>query len=142
MGALGRRRFVVAWLLWLGTSGNSRYFMPMGCVAGVLLAALLQRVYLRWRDATLIVAGVVVLAQGVQFVVATDWKRDGSRGSGPWLTTEFPGRFRDEPFLFLSTSFLAGSAFLPYWHPSSGMMTITGFYAWGRIAPEAPAHRR
>jgi hypothetical protein len=131
--------WIVAWLLWLGLSGNSRYFLPMGCVAGVMLALLLQRLYLRWRDGTLIVVGVILLAQGVQFAVATDWKRDGLRWSGPWLTTEFPGRFRDEPFLFLSASFLSGSAFLPYWHPSSGMMTITGFYALG---PDRPGGAR
>jgi len=111
----------------------------MGCVGAVLLAALLQRAYRRWKDATLIAVTLIVLAQGVQIVVGSDWKRDGGVWEGPLLEARSPERFRTEPSLFLSTSFLSGSAFLPTWHPQSGMITISGFYA---IGPDRPGWER
>ena len=45
--------FLVAWCLWLKSSGNSRYFIPMGCVAAALLAVALHRALspLEGRDA-------------------------------------------------------------------------------------------
>lgn len=123
--------FVLAWGLWLGSSGNSRYFIPMGCVGAVLLAALLQRAFRRWEDPTWVAIILIVLAQSVQLHMGADWKRDGGEWKGPLLELEYPERFRTEPALFLSTSFLSGSAFLPSWHPQSGMITISGFYAIG-----------
>jgi hypothetical protein len=131
--------FVIAWCLWLQTSGNSRYFIPMGCVAAALLAVTLHRAYRRWKDGTLVAIAVIILAQGVQIVVAADWQRDGVDWRGPLLELKYPDRFRNEPALFLSTSFLSGSAFLPHWHPQSGMMTISGFYA---IGPDRPGFAR
>ncbi len=35
--------FLVAWVLWLAGSGNSRYFIPMACVCSVLVIGLLLR---------------------------------------------------------------------------------------------------
>ena len=111
----------------------------MGCVAAVLLAAILQRAYRRWKDPTLVVIALVVLAQAVQLVVAHGLKRDGAAWEGPLMQTRFSERFRDQPHLFLSTSFPAGSAFLQHWHPQSGMITISGFYSLG---PDRPGWER
>jgi len=131
--------FVIAWCIWLKFSGNSRYFIPMGCVASGLLAEILRRSYHRWKDATSVAVGLVVLAQVVQLGVAADLDRDGIAWDGPFLKAEYPSRYRDEPYLFLSSSFLSGSAFLPKWHPQSGMMSISGFYA---IGPGRPGWER
>jgi len=127
--------FLIAWCLWLKSSGNSRYFIPMGCVGAALLAVALHHAYRRWKDGTLVVIALIVLAQGVQIVIAADWRRDGVGWEGPLLELKYPDRFRDEPALYLSTSFLSGSAFLPHWHPKSGMITISGFYALGPDRP-------
>jgi hypothetical protein len=131
--------FLVAWCLWLKSSGNSRYFIPMGCVAAALLAVALHYAYRRWKDATLVALTLIVIAQGVQIVIASDWERDGVEWKGPLLELEYPDRFRNEAELFLSTSFLSGSAFLSHWHPHSGMITISGFYA---IGPDRPGFER
>ncbi|HVE48994.1 MAG TPA: hypothetical protein VNG69_05160 [Casimicrobiaceae bacterium] len=123
--------FLVAWGLWLFASGNSRYFLPMSSITAVLIAAILQRLYHRWKDATLTVGALLLLVQVTQLVIAADWKRDGSQWAGPMLKAEFPDRYRQEPYLFLSTSYKSGSAFLANWHSQSGMITTSGFYALG-----------
>jgi hypothetical protein len=118
---------VVSWVLWLLISGNSRYFIPMGCIAAVLLATTLQGLYVRWQNATLSVIVLVFTVQGVQFWLGTDWQRDGGPWQGPWLRIEVPERLRSEPSLHLSVGFLSGSAFLPHFHPASGMINVGGF---------------
>ena len=127
--------FVIAWGLWLATSANSRYFISMGCVAGALLAAILQRSYRRWRDSTIVLTALILLAQAVQVSVGSDIKRDGATWEGPLMRATFSERYRNEPHLFLSTSFSSGSGFLQHWHPQSGMITISGFYSLGPGRP-------
>ena len=134
LGAIGTA-FVIAWFLWLKTSANSRYFIPMGCVAAVLVAALLQRAYRRWQDPTLVLIALVLLAQGVQLMVGADLKRDGAAWNGPIMAAKYSDRFREEPYLFLNTSFPSGSGFLQHWHPESGMITTSGFYSLGPNRP-------
>jgi hypothetical protein len=131
--------FIIAWSLWLAASGNSRYFIPMGCIAAVLIAAVLDRLNRHWKDAATLIAGGLVLVQFTMIGIASDWQRDGVGWEGPLLRTEFPQRFRDEPYLFLSTSFLSGTAFLSHWHAESGMITVSGFYA---IGPGKPGWER
>lgn len=116
-----------SWLIWLAMSGNSRYFVPMACVAGVVLALLLQRLHRRWPDVTALATALVLGVQGVQLAVGADLERSGLAWEGPWIRVDIPQRMRDEPSLYLSVGFLSGSAFLPYLHPQAGMINVGGF---------------
>ena len=129
----------MAWCIWLAISGNSRYFIPMACIAAALLASLLQQLHARWKDATALAILIICGLQAVQFAVATDWRRDGGEWEGPWLRVEVPERLRQEPHFYLSAGFLTGSAILPYVHRDSGMMNIGGFNI---IAPGYPGAER
>ena len=129
----------VAWCAWLAVSGNSRYFLPMACVAGAILALVLQRTYARWPDATRVGIALVLLVQIVQIVLGTDWRRESRAWGGPWLSVQVPQRLRDEPFLYLSLGFQSGSALARYLHPDSGMMNVSGFQV---IAPGHPGGDR
>lgn len=121
----------VAWCLWLSMSGNSRYFVPMACVASVALALVLQRLYAAWPSLTISAILLMLAAQSMQFALGTDWKRDGGAWEGPWLRVDIPQRLRSAPFLYLSAGFMSGSAFVPYLHPQSGIVNIGGFNVIG-----------
>jgi hypothetical protein len=125
----------IAWCLWLAISGNSRYFLPMGCVAGAILALVLQRLYAVWPSVTIYATLLMLAAQAVQFSLGTDWRREGGVWDGPWLRVDVPERLRSEPQLYLSSSFLTGSAIMPYVHPQSGMINIGGFNVIGPHHP-------
>lgn len=129
----------VSWVAWLHLSGNSRYFLPMSCVAGAALALLLQRLHLRHPDATAVAIALLVLVQGVQIVLGSDWKRDGRNWDGQWLAPQVPERLRDEPALYLSLGFQTGSALLPFLHKDAAMMNVSGFQ---EIAPGRPGGQR
>jgi hypothetical protein len=129
----------ISWCLWLVTSGNSRYFLSMSCVASVVLAAILQRSFQRWPDTTVVAILLLVGAQIVQLVFGADLKRESHPWGGPWLSVEVPERFRNEPYFYLSLAFQSGSAFMPYLHPDSGIMTVSGFHT---IGPDGPGGLR
>jgi hypothetical protein len=131
--------FLAAWCLWLSMSGNSRYFVPMACVAAVLIACGFARLHARWPRATKATVLVIVTAQAVQLAVATDLDREGGPWQGPWLAVDVPERLRDQPYLYLSTGFLSGSALLPYVHHASGMINVAGFNV---IGPGQPGWER
>ena len=128
-----------AWCLWLAISGNSRYFLPMACVASAALALVLQRLYAAWPSLTIYAILLLLAVQAVQFALGTDWRRDGGAWDGPWLRVEVPERLRNHPQLYLSASFLTGSAIMPYVHPRSGMINIGGFNV---IGPHHPGGAR
>lgn len=121
----------VAWGLWLAQSGNSRYFLPMACVASAAFALVLQRLYAQWPRAVALAAALVVGAQVIQVAIGSDWRRGGLAWEGRWLPVDVPQRYRERPHLFLSIHFLSGSALLPDIHPDSGMINVTGFNVIG-----------
>jgi hypothetical protein len=129
----------VAWTVWLAISGNSRYFLPMACIAGVVAALVLQRLRARWPDATLVLVVVLCATQTVQLFIGADLRRDGGAWTGPWMRVEVPDRLREQPALYLSAGFLSGSAVLPFVHPQSGMINVGGFNV---IAPGHPGFER
>ncbi|HVE48995.1 MAG TPA: hypothetical protein VNG69_05165 [Casimicrobiaceae bacterium] len=131
--------FVVSWCLWLAISGNSRYFLPMACATSVILALVLQRLYLKWQSATIAGAVLIVSMQVVQLVLGSDLVRGGMEWKGPWVRVEIPDRLRQEPYFFVAPGFQSGSFFLPYLHPESGMMNVGGFYV---IGPRQPGGER
>jgi Glycosyltransferase family 87 len=124
-----------SWCLWLAQSGNSRYFVPMACVSAVVLALVLQRLCRRWRKPTLLVIALLLVWQVVQIAFGADWKRGGLAWEGPWIRVQVPDRYRNEPYLHLSAAFLSGSVLVPYLHPRSGLINITGFTVIGPGGP-------
>lgn len=130
---------IVAWCLWLAMSGNSRYFVPMACLASVVLALVLQRLHALWHSRTIAAILLMFAAQAMQLAIGTDWRRYGTEWEGPWLRVDIPERLRNEPSLYLSAGFMSGSAFVPWLHPQSGMINIGGFNV---IGPGHPGGER
>lgn len=133
---------VVAWCLWLHVSGNGRYFLPMACVASVVLALVLQRLHAAWPSATTGAAILLLVMQLVQLAMGTDLRRDGLPWEGPWLPVEIPDRLRNEPQFFVSPVIMSGSVFMPYLHPDSGIMNVGGFNVIGPHHPGAARAQR
>ncbi len=131
--------FGIAWVLWLRSSGNGRYFMPMSCVAAVLLAVLVFRLFRRlaWRNLLLLLfCGVQVLQIGM--AAQLRWN-SSPWGSGPWFQIELPAQLRSQPNLFLTEGAQSYSFVAPFVHPRSGFINFSGGYA---IAPDDANGRR
>ena len=115
----------LAWVAWLASSGNSRYFLPMGSIAAVLLASLIVRFSERWRylaygalTLALVQAGTVVWASDLRWT-PVDWGNN-------WFELDIPEPLRHQPFLYLHTSPQSASFLLPFLAPGSSMINPTG----------------
>lgn len=124
--------FAIAWALWLMTSGNSRYFLPMACASGVLIAVLLPRLVgdrPRVWIALLLAAGGLQLYQ-VYASASMRW-HPVPWDSGPWLGVQVPEKLAAEPALYLSIGVNSSSYLAPYVSKDAGFISFTGWYALG-----------
>ncbi len=105
--------FTAEWIVWLDGSGNSRYFIPMACVAAVLAVALLFRLL---ANHTLGRNGILLalfVAQGIQLTLGTDYRWNPAPWDGRWFDVEIPEKLASQPNLYLSLGMLSNSYIAP-----------------------------
>ncbi|MFM9423876.1 hypothetical protein RCH10_000299 [Variovorax sp. GrIS 2.14] len=106
--------FVVAWVLWLLISGNSRYFLPMACVAAVVLVAGVYRALAGMPRAQVGVVGMLLAVQAVMLSQAAEFRWSAQPWDGVWIQTTVSKKLQTEPFLYLSMDAQSQSFLLPY----------------------------
>jgi hypothetical protein len=126
LAALGAS-VLAAWILWSGASGNSRYFLPMSCLAAVVLATMLFRFTASRRFLVYFAASLLLLQ------VVTNWSSGQQRwlptGWGDaWFELAIPPKLQQEPTLYLQLSTQTASFMLPYLPQGSSMISVTGMY--------------
>jgi hypothetical protein len=115
----------LVWLIWLASSGNSRYFLPMGSIAGVVLASMIVRFSANWRYLLYGVLTLVVV-QAATVLWASDLRWMYVYSGKTWLEPEIPAKLRQQPFLYLHTSPQSSSFLMPYLAPGSSMLNPAG----------------
>jgi len=120
--------FVLDWVLWLDTSGNGRYFIPMACVAAVLVVTLMFRLL-----AARIVLRNCLLAAifvGQAFAVGADATyRDHVRwDGGPWFEVSVPERLATTADLYFAFAQQSDSFIAPFLAPGAGLINVDGNY--------------
>jgi hypothetical protein len=123
--------FAADWIAWLSGSGNSRYFIPMACVAAVLAVALLFRLL---ANHTLGRNGILLalfVAQGTQLALGTDYRWNPAPWNGRWFNVEIPERLAAEPSLYLSMGGPSNSFLVPFLAKGSGFVNFSGSYVLG-----------
>ena len=123
--------FLVDWSLWLSASGNSRYFIPMSCVAAVLAIALIFRLCAgqpKIRNYVLLALFAVQFWQlwvGAQYPSRTPWHDE------PWFQVSVPRTLATEPALYFSIGIQTNSFITPYLAPGSALINLEGDYTLG-----------
>ncbi|HUO18123.1 MAG TPA: hypothetical protein VMU44_00015 [Steroidobacteraceae bacterium] len=132
LAALGAA-FALDWMLWLWTSGNSRYFLSGSCVAAALAAALMPLVTGRQPGRWATLAAVAVALGTIHLAMnatglrwsAVPWDRS------PWLRVEVPPRLAAAPALYLSIGANSNAFLAAYLPGGSGFVNFTGAYPLG-----------
>jgi len=119
------------WLLYLSTSGNSRYFLPMASVAAVVAIALLFWLCTAQPAVRSYILVAVFGIQGTQLALGADLRWDPMPWDGPWFSVEVPGKLATEPYLYLTIGVQSNSFIAPYLAPGSGLINFSGGYALG-----------
>ena len=111
---------LVAFAVWLATSGNGRYFMPGLLIAGPICIGLVARLPATPALRGTLAAGLVVLQGGIV------WQNEpwGWWGLAPWddrpfFETVLDEQARIEPATYVTISNISYSLLAPLFHPES-----------------------
>ncbi len=123
--------FAIDWTLWLSASGNGRYFLPMASIAGILIVALVFRLFGAHPKARNYVLASIMGIQVVQLCFGANHRWNSVAWDDEWLGIEVPEKLRTEPDLYLTVGAQSNSFIAPYLARDSGLVDISGGYAFG-----------
>jgi hypothetical protein len=117
---------LVAFAVWLLTSGNGRYFMPGLLFVGPLCIALATRLPGTKQFRVAMCAGLVALQGWVVF----DTDPWGTWGLGQWnkapfFPVELDEQARTEPATYVTVTIISYSLIAPQFHPASSWLNIS-----------------
>ncbi len=118
-----------AWTGWLTASGNGRYFIPMACIAAVVVVGLLFHLFEKWPKARNYLFLGLFVVQGVQLAMGAAYRWNPVPWTpGPWLQVQMPRKLATEPDLYLTVGFQSNAFLAAYLNPRSGLVNFTGSY--------------
>jgi hypothetical protein len=121
----------VDWTIWLCNSGNSRYFLPMACVAAVVIVALLFRLFARRPKALNYVLCAIFGVQVTQLCMGTEYRWNAAPWGSEWLGISIPEKLSSETNLYLTIGIQSNSFLAPFLSRDSGMVNFSGGYTLG-----------
>lgn len=123
--------FLINWVMWLRTTGNSRYFIPMACVAAVLVVALACRLLMAWPRVLTGVIAAILLAQIYQIQAGAEYRFPYPWGGEPWFDVSVPDPVASQPALYFSVGVQANAFVVPYLPAGSGFINLEGDFVLG-----------
>jgi hypothetical protein len=123
--------FLLGWILWLTASGNSRYFIPMACVAAVLSVGLAFRLFAARPKVR---NGVLAAILGVQCLAlywGTDYRARLPWTEGPWVSLSMPAALASRASLYFMLGVQSNSFIISNLAAGSGFVNLDGDYVLG-----------
>lgn len=119
---------VLDWIAWLAGSGNSRYFLPVACVAGVLVIGLVFDIFDRWPKVRNYVLAAILVTQAAQIWMGAELRWCAAPWQGQWFDVTVPEASAKQPALYLMAEIRSNSFLAPYLPRESGWIDIAGSY--------------
>jgi hypothetical protein len=118
--------FTFDWIVWLTNSGNSRYFLPMSCVATVLAVALLFRLMVNHTPGRNGILLALLVAQGTALALGTEFRWNQAPWDGRWFDAEIPEKLASQSNLYLSIGMQSNSYIAAFLPKGSGVVNFAG----------------
>jgi hypothetical protein len=137
LGALDWRLlsfFGVAGVLWIVTSSNARYGVPILLLAGVLLARLVERL-LSAGAARVVLASLLAIQLAMCVAASPSRWFVGDVWSRRWLPYEAPPQAQREPALYLSVEPLPMAVVAPFLPRAASFVNLRGHHS---LSPDSP----
>jgi hypothetical protein len=119
------------WIAWLYGSGNSRYFLPMSCVAAIVIVGLLFRLFDTRPKVRNYVLAAVLATQALQLYMGTEFRWNAAPWDGQWFAVAMPEKLRSEPNLYLTIGIQSNSFLAPFLSRDAGLVNFSGNYPLG-----------
>jgi hypothetical protein len=130
--------FIIGYMLWILTSSNARYGLPLMLLIGPACVYLVRHVIpcdFIGKSIIIIVAAIqtfVIIQVGSPRWAATDWTMK-------WMEYSVPDNLKTRSFGYLTLGTNSNGSLLPFLHPDSRFLNLTGLYV---LDPNGPgAHR-
>ncbi len=123
------------WVLWLRSSGNSRYFLPASSVASVVLVLLIVRLFARRPRLRNYALMAIISLQAVQVYMGTGFAWQHVPWGGPWFQVTVPEPLTRQPNLYLSVGMQSDSFLAPFLASGSGFVNLSGAFPLGADGP-------
>jgi hypothetical protein len=123
--------FLLDWALWLTASGNSRYFMPMACVAAVLGVCLAFRLFAARPKVRNCLLAAILGVQCVAVYAAADYRARLPWNEGPWVDLSMPPALASQASLYFMLGMQSNSFIIPELAAGSGFINLDGAYVLG-----------
>ncbi len=127
LAALGTA-FGVHFILWLLTSGNSRYVLTMACVAAAVIVGMLFRLFESRPKVRNYLLGIIFATQAVQLSIAGEYRWNAVPWGGPWFDVSVPDKLKTEANLYLTFGLQSNSFIAPFIAKDSGLINFAGGY--------------
>ena len=116
----------LAFVPWLATTGNGRYFIPILLISGPLCIGLLHLIP-GTRSMHLAFAVLMVACQGFLIAEISPWRYWGHVvwGDGAPFPVEVPQEVSDKPATYVTLSSISYSLIAPRFHPASRWVNIS-----------------
>jgi hypothetical protein len=123
--------FLLDWVIWLTRFGNSRYFIPMACVAAVLVVVLTCRLLMAWPRVLICVLAAILVTQFHQVRAGAAFRPPYPWRGEPWFDVSIPHPIASQAALYLSVGMQSSSFVVPYLPAGSGFINLEGDYLLG-----------
>ena len=123
--------FLINWAMWLRLFGNSRYFIPMACVAAVLVMALACRLLMAWPRVLSCAIAAMLLVQIYQVRAGAAFRAPYPWEGRQWFDVSVPHSLASQPALYFSVGVQSNSFVVPYLPAGSGFINLEGDYVLG-----------
>lgn len=127
----------LAFVPWLVTSGNGRYFIPFLLIAGPLCIALVQSLPVS-RNLRASIALLMVAWQGVALYENDPWRWWGHVAwqDGPAFAVAIPSEVSAQPATYVTLASISYSILAPRFHPDSRWINISAQRGTGDQSPD------
>ena len=128
----------VAFVPWIATTANGRYFIPGLLVMGPVCVGL-ARLLPTTRAFRLTLVGGMVVLQGFAVQQSVPWRAWslGEWDGSSYFGVEVPSELRAHPATFVTMSSISYSLVAPQFHPQSRWMSLHSAPAPGRGSPDS-----
>ncbi|MBC7604843.1 MAG: hypothetical protein H7255_19575 [Ramlibacter sp.] len=129
---------VLAFVPWLATSGNGRYFIPFLLLVGPLCVALVY--WLPWtRAARMALVAGMLLVQGYVTLDVMPWMswNLGSWREAPYIDLPLPPQHRAVPATYVTITSMSYSLIAPQFHPAAHWVNLSALLEDDQLSVES-----
>lgn len=119
--------FITSFVLWVWTSGNGRYAVPVLLLVGPILVVTVRAAVPNWNwFAGLMLA--IFSAQGVVVALSDNPRWDVGAWRQKWIDVEVPSKLKDQPYGYLTAGVNSYSFVALHIHPESRFVNLIGSF--------------